>query len=168
MGLKVVGIYFTMAFGIKFKHNQYFFLCYKYNMASIPIQQNPMMIDKALFEKSNKIEYTPVMKRDKKMSDLETLLTQKVYLISNFEKYKFNLDLVRFLCNQIEILVSKSDGIDKKLVLINVMKRVFSLNQQEIELIDHMIEFIWENELIIKKSFMRFFDCFHSKKKVNF
>jgi hypothetical protein len=48
------------------------------------------------------------------------------------------------------------------------MKRVFSLNQQEIELIDHMIEFIWENELIIKKSFMRFFDCFHSKKKVNF
>ena len=49
-------------------------------MASIPIQQNPMMIDKVLFEKSNKIEYTPIMKRDKKMSDLETLLTQKVYL----------------------------------------------------------------------------------------
>jgi hypothetical protein len=43
-------------------------------MASIPIQQNPMMIDKVLFEKSNKIEYTPVMKRDKKMN--ETLLIQ--------------------------------------------------------------------------------------------
>jgi hypothetical protein len=27
-----------------------------------------------------------------------------------------------------------------------------------------MVEFIWENEVIIKKSFMRFFDCFHSKK----
>jgi hypothetical protein len=75
------------------------------------------------------------------------------------------LNLVRFLCNQIEILVSKSDGIDKKLVVINVMKLVFSLNQQEIELIDHMVEFIWDNELIIKKSFTRFFDCFHSKKE---
>jgi hypothetical protein len=75
--------------------------------------------------------------------------------------------MIRFLCNQIEILVSKSDGIDKKLVLINVMKRVFSLNQQEIELIDHMIEFIYENDLIIKKSFTRFFDCFHSKKSQN-
>jgi hypothetical protein len=127
-----------------------------------------MMIDKALFEKSNKIEYTPITKRDKKMNDLEKLLTKKIYLISNFERYKFNLDLVRFLCNQIEILVSKSDGIDKKLVLMGVMRRVFSLNQQEIELIDHMVEFIWENDLIIKKSFMRFFDCFHSKKKVNF
>jgi hypothetical protein len=137
-------------------------------MASIPIQQNPMMIDKVLFEKSNRIEYTPVMKRDKKMSDLETLLTQKVYLISNYERYKFSPDLIQFLCNQIEVLVSKSDGIDKKLVLINVMKRVFSLNQHEVELVDNIIEFIWENELIIKKGFMRFFNCLHSKKKANF
>jgi hypothetical protein len=137
-------------------------------MASLPVQQNPMMIDKVLFEKSNKVEYTPIMKRDKKTNDLETLLTQKIYLLSNFEKYKFNLDLVKFLCNQIEILVSKSDNIDKKLILINVMIRVFSLHQQEIELIDHMVEFIWENEIITKKGYMCFFDCFNSKTEGNF
>jgi hypothetical protein len=44
------------------------------------------------------------------------------------------------------------------------MRRVFSLNQQEIELIDHMVDFIWENDLIIKKGLSRFFDCFNSKK----
>jgi hypothetical protein len=39
---------------------------------------------------------------------------------------------------------------------MGVMRRVYSLNQQEIELTDHMVEFIWENDLIIIKSFTRF------------
>jgi hypothetical protein len=102
------------------------------------------------------------MKKEKKLNDIETLLLQKVYLITNYERYKFSLDLVKYLMNQLELLVSKSDGLNKKQVVISVMTKIFNLNAQESELIDHFVEFIWEHRLIIKNSI---FNCFNIPKK---
>ena len=122
----------------------------------------PLTIDRSLYDKSNKVEYSKVMQREKKVSDIETLLLQKVYLITNYERYKFSLDLVKYLMNQLELLVSKSDGLNKKQVVISVMTKIFNLNAQESELIDHFVEFIWEHRLIIKNSI---FNCFNIPKK---
>jgi hypothetical protein len=122
----------------------------------------PLTIDRSLYDKSNKVEYSAVMKKEKKLNDIETLLLQKVYLITNYERYKFSLDLVKYLMNQLELLVSKSDGLNKKQVVISVMTKIFNLNAQESELIDHFVEFIWEHRLIIKNSI---FNCFNIPKK---
>jgi hypothetical protein len=120
----------------------------------------PLTIDRSLYDKSNRVEYSKVMQKEKKLNDIETILLQKVYLITNYERYKFSLDLVKYLMNQLELLVSKSDGIDKKQIVINVMQKIFNLNAQEVELIDHFVEFIWEHKLIIKNSI---FGCLKKK-----
>jgi hypothetical protein len=117
-------------------------------------------IDRNLYDKSNKVEYSAVMKKEKKLNDIETILLQKVYLITNYEKYKFSPDLIKFLCNQVELLVSKSDGLDKKQIVISIMTKIFNLNTQEQDLISELIEFIWEHKLIIKNTI---FNCLKKK-----
>jgi hypothetical protein len=82
-----------------------------------------------------------------------SFISTKIFNLNNYEKYKFSPDLVKFLCNQLEALVSKNDGLDKKAIVINVMKKVFDLNEQEKELISDLVEFNWENKLIIQKVF---------------
>jgi hypothetical protein len=125
-------------------------------------KNNIPLVNKTLLDQSNKVEYAPVMKKDNKVNDIQTILLQKVYMIANYEKYKFSLDLVKYLMNQLELLVSKSDGIDKKQIVINIMQKIFNLNAQEVELIDHFVEFIWEHRLIVKNSI---FNCFNIPKK---
>jgi hypothetical protein len=65
--------------------------------------------------------------------------------------------------NQVEILVNKTDGIDKKEVILDILKMVFNLNEPELKLSDDLIEFIFSNNLIIKKGIFRFFSCFKKK-----
>jgi hypothetical protein len=120
----------------------------------------PLTIDRSLYDKSNKVEYSAAMKKEKKMADIETLLLQKVYLITNYERYKFSPDLIKFLCNQVELLVSKQDGLDKKQIVISIMTQTFNLNAQEQQLIEELIQFIWEHKLIIKKGIFNFSECF--------
>jgi hypothetical protein len=62
--------------------------------------------------------------------------------------------------NQVELLVSKNDKIDKKQIILNVMTKIFNLNQQKSDLISHFVDFIWENKLIIKNSI---FECLKKK-----
>ena len=123
----------------------------------------PIQINKTLYEKSNKVEYSKVMQKEKKLNDIETILLQKVYLITNYERYKFSPDSIKFLCNQVELLVSKQDGLDKKQIVISIMTKIFNLNTQEQQLIEELIQFIWEHKLIIKKGIFNFSECFKKK-----
>jgi hypothetical protein len=46
------------------------------------------------------------MQKDEKVADIETIL------ITNYERCKFSPDHIKFLCNQVEILISKKDRLD--------------------------------------------------------
>jgi hypothetical protein len=83
------------------------------------------------------------MQKEKKIKDIQTILLQKVYLITNYERCKFSPDLIKFLCNQVvELSVSKADGLDKKQIVISIMTKIFNLNTQEQQLIEELMQFI--------------------------
>jgi hypothetical protein len=124
---------------------------------------NPIQIDSKLLNKSNSVVLSNNIQKQQKQTSIEALLAQKIYTLTNFEKYKYSADLVKFLCNQLETLVSKNDGLDKKAIVINIMTKVFDLNEQEKELISDLVEFIYENKLIIQKGFNNLFSCLKKK-----
>jgi hypothetical protein len=43
------------------------------------------------------------------------------------------------------------------------MTKIFNLNTQEQQLIEELIQFIWEHKLIIKKGIFNFSDCFKKR-----
>jgi hypothetical protein len=127
---------------------------------------NPIQIDSKLLSKSNEVEFTKNIKINKKKNDITAILAQKIFSLNNYQTLKFSPDLILYLMNQLELLVNKSDGIDKKEVILDILKMVFNLNEPELKLADDLIEFIHSNNLIIKRGIFRFFNCL--KKKVNY
>ena len=124
---------------------------------------NPIQIDSKLLSKSNEIDFTKNIKINKKKNDITAILAQKIFSLNNYETLKFSPDLIKYLMDQVEILISKSDNIDKKEVVIDILRKVFSLNEPELKLADDIIEFIHSNNLVIKKGIFRFFSCFKKK-----
>jgi hypothetical protein len=51
-----------------------------------------------------------------------------------------------------EELVKKSEGINKKELVINLFKALFGLPEAEVKVLDASIEFLWSNGLIYKIS----------------
>jgi hypothetical protein len=125
---------------------------------------NPIQIDSKLLSKSNEVDFTKNIKINKKKNDIQNILAQKIFSLNNYQTLKFSPDLILYLMNQLELLVNKSDGINKKEVILDILKIVFNLNEPELKLADDLIEFIHSNKLVIKRGIFRFFNCF--KKKV--
>jgi hypothetical protein len=44
------------------------------------------------------------------------------------------------------------------------MQKIFNLNTQEQQLIEELIQFIWEHKLIIKKGIFNFSECLKKKR----
>ena len=73
--------------------------------------------------------------------------------IPNLENVKVDNELILYVCNIIEQLVSKKDNIDKKALALSAIQRAIpSLSPDEVNIISEAVEFLCSAKLIIKKS----------------
>ena len=79
-----------------------------------------------------------------KLNDLINIVKQKVCEFPASHNLKSCQEFLLMVCNLVEEIVKKSDKINKKELVINVLKSVLVLSEAE------SIEFLWSNDLIQK------------------
>ena len=67
------------------------------------------------------------------------------------------LELVKLVCSIVENLVDKGNplNIDKSQLVCDIFKNIFNLNPQEYDIVKKQIEYIYNNNQIIKIQFLR-------------
>ena len=70
--------------------------------------------------------------------------------IPKIHEKKEQPELILLICNCVENIIKKSDNCDKKKIVIEVMKSLFNLNNEEITKVDSSIECFWSNNMITK------------------
>lgn len=85
-----------------------------------------------------------------KLQDLVNIVKQKVSEFPASHNLKSCQEFLLMVCNLVEEIVKKSDKINKKELVINVLKSVLVLSEAESKLVDASIEFLWSNDLIQK------------------
>ena len=85
-----------------------------------------------------------------KLNDLINIVKQKVSEFPASHNLKSCQEFLLMVCNLVEEIVKKSDKINKKELVINVLKSVLVLSEAESKLVDASIEFLWSNDLIQK------------------
>ena len=67
------------------------------------------------------------------------------------------LELVKLVCSIVENLVDKGNplNIDKSQLVCDIFKNIFNLNPQEYDIVKKQIEYIYNNNQIIKIPFLR-------------
>ena len=85
-----------------------------------------------------------------KLNDLINIVKQKVCEFPASHNLKSCQEFLLMVCNLVEEIVKKSDKINKKELVINVLKSVLVLSEAESKLVDASIEFLWSNDLIQK------------------
>jgi hypothetical protein len=90
-----------------------------------------------------------------KFNKLVEFIIKEVQNIPEYTHHKNNLELIKLICNLIENKVVKKDKLDKKLIVIEGLKRVFNLVEDEIKNLDGFIEFLHQNKKIKKLSYLK-------------
>lgn len=85
-----------------------------------------------------------------RLNDLINIVKQKVLEFPASHNLKVCQEFLLMVCNLVEEIVKKSDKINKKELVINVLKSVLSLSEPECKVVDSSIEFLWGNGLIQK------------------
>ena len=70
--------------------------------------------------------------------------------IPKIHEMKEQPELILLICNCVENIIKKSDNCDKKKIVIEVMKSLFNLNNEEITKVDSSIECFCSNNMITK------------------
>tara|TARA_R110002126_G_scaffold215663_3_gene361728 strand:+ start:156 stop:551 length:396 start_codon:yes stop_codon:yes gene_type:complete len=83
-------------------------------------------------------------------NDLLVVLRAKILEYPASHPLKSCQEFILFCCKLIENLVQKKDKIDKKELLKDVFKQLFSLQAPELLILDATVEFLWSNDLICK------------------
>lgn len=90
------------------------------------------------------------LKKSQLSNDLLVVLRQKIAEYPTSHQLKSCQEFILFCCKLIENLVQKKDKIDKKELLKDVLKQLFSLQPPELLVLDATVEFLWSNGLICK------------------
>ena len=78
------------------------------------------------------------------------MVKDKLAGLSNPQQYKFCNDFLLYVCKLVEAFFIKKDKVDKKQVVLDIMKAVFGHNDTELKLVSTAIEFLFSNGLITK------------------
>jgi len=85
--------------------------------------------------------------------------------------YRLNNEFLLLICNLVEHLVNKKKyKIDKKVLVVEILNQLFTLNAVEKANVESNIEFLWNNKNIKKVSAFKLFcvgvkECFGYTKK---
>ena len=88
-----------------------------------------------------------------KKSKIKKSIKERITTISNYQSLRngntIDQEVVLMICNCVENLVKKKYGIDKKQFVIEIVNDIFNgLNQNEIDNISNMCQFLFDNLLI--------------------
>ena len=95
-------------------------------------------------------------------------IASKIKLIPNYSNLRIEIELIKTICNLIENAIKKgnskrSNPINKKKLVIDTMNIVFNLSQSEIDNLNSIIDFLFNNKHIKKLSYTRLITNFFSK-----
>jgi hypothetical protein len=89
--------------------------------------------------------------KDQKTNDLIVVVKDKLQsLPPNLLLYKTNTEFILYVCKLVENVILKSDGVNKKELVLNIMRNVLGCNDVECKLVGEIIEFLHSNGMIQK------------------
>ena len=110
---------------------------------------NPLRLQKI----SNDIKLTPSLKKHFNQHSIETFILNEISQINEIQKFKNDISLLLFVCNLVENVLTKTkQGETKEAIVVNVLQKIFNLNEEEIETVKQNIKFLLETKQIKKLS----------------
>lgn len=93
-----------------------------------------------------------------RVNDIKEAVIKRIQSFPNYAQYKNDVEFLLLVCNMLEHLVNKGEKINKKEVLVEIYKQVFtSLSVDEQKAIEQNVEFLWNNKKIKKVSYYKLF-----------
>jgi hypothetical protein len=86
--------------------------------------------------------------KDQRVADLNIVVKDKIASLPPNVSYKNNTELILYVCKLVENVICKKDGINKKDLVINILRPLLGLNDAEAKLTGEIIEFLHSNGLI--------------------
>ena len=86
--------------------------------------------------------------KDQRIADLNIVVKEKIASLPPNVSYKNNSELILYVCKLVENVICKKDGINKKDLVINILRPLLGLNDAEAKLTGEIIEFLHSNGLI--------------------
>jgi hypothetical protein len=92
--------------------------------------------------------------KDQRIADLNIIVKDKLASLPPSISYKNNSEFILYVCKLVENVVCKADGLNKKELVLNILKPLLGLTDAESKVAGEIIEFLHSNGLIqaIKKS----------------
>lgn len=95
---------------------------------------------------------------DYRLNEVKTKIIARLTELGMIDlKYKLDTEFLTLLVNMVEHLVVKKDKIDKKGLVVKIMRDFFAATDEEIELISRNVEYLHANKVIRKLSFWKVF-----------
>ena len=87
----------------------------------------------------------------KKNVIIQKIITEIQTNIPEYSKYRIDLELITFIVNHVENMISKKkQGVLKKEIVLTVFQKLFNLSPPEIKLLSDSIDFLANNKRIKK------------------
>ena len=86
-------------------------------------------------------------------SDLSNEIIKRILEFENRSSLRNDPELLKFICDLVENGVKKTDDknkVDKKELVLEIYCKIFNLNENEKKHIGEQIEFLCDNDLIVK------------------
>jgi hypothetical protein len=112
-------------------------------------QINPLKVQHLTFKNSAK----HVMLKN----ELIEFVIKEIQKIPNYQELKNNLELIRFVCNMLENLISNNnEKIDKKQTVIDIISQLFcTFSDEDKKAISNHVQFLFDNKFIKKVSIVK-------------
>ena len=88
--------------------------------------------------------------KDQKSNDLIIVVKDKLQSLPPNVVYKTNTEFILYVCKLVENVILKSDGVNKKELVLNIMRTIVGCNDAECKLVGEIIEFLHSNGMIQK------------------
>ena len=88
--------------------------------------------------------------KDQRVADLNIVVKDKIASLPPNVSYKNNSELILYVCKLVENVICKKDGLNKKDLVINILRPLLSLSDAEAKLTGEIIEFLHSNGMIQK------------------
>lgn len=95
---------------------------------------------------------------DYRLNEVKALILKRLTELNMIDqKYKLDTEFLTLLVNMVEHLVVKKDKIDKKGLVVKIMREFFGATDEDVELISRNVEYLHSNKVIRKLSFWKVF-----------
>jgi hypothetical protein len=101
---------------------------------------------------SDLVKKTGTLKLHYEVNDIIAKVTLLIKEIPEFDALKFNHDLTLYVLNMVTNLI-KSQHIDVKSVAIQILSKVFNLNDSEVSILTNQVDYLVSSNAVKKIAF---------------